>query len=1461
MKKLVLAVVVACAAMVGAKAEWIIDTSAKTATNDKWKITVSEFNNLENMWIQKLEPMDGNDDPTVLDVTELIGIATTNGKTFQSLMSNTSTDTIKGIKKIILPAGQRIYYLRLQSLIGLEEICTDSPTSPHTISVRRFGEHCFGGNNGNDRQGPTGDYVFTNVEQVDQYAFAKCLGFTSIRIEGSFGGFSNGPFYRAMNLKTIELVTTGTITTIGQHFAGSNSDKEYMAVEEFTINGQPFDACGTITKIDNHAFRGASSLKIDGLNLPACTYIGERAFCGCAKLTGGLDAPVVTQIGQYAFDGSSLNGELKLPKVQKMGYGVFRNLAITGTLNLPELTSLDQLVFQNCTGLTGEIVTPKLASMGKGAFQNCTGLSGTLNMPVLTSIGEDGFRGCTGLTGDLKFPEVTSVGHNAFIGSGANGEIDFPKVKTLGNNVFQDLPIKGDVILPECTKMEQRTFQGCSQLTGKLVAPKLQTMSSFDFYRSGISGDVDLPCLTSFGERTFAECPNLTGIISVPLVTFLGNSTFRQTPITGLRVDSLNAGNQGDGISDCDGLTFISLPAMTCVASCMLRYCDNLAIANFPVVTSFYGNEALAQCPNLKYVVFGSEDALAMKGKTFYNSFKNHDGAVVWNTKTVPTFTDTGNYTFESCGTVVNYVRKEAGWAGLNDSSHKAVVEDVDGTLYFRRASGNTSNQEVVRPMDTVIALTLTRNGDSVLETLVPGVDGEAATFTVNAFDIFPTGTSFNEATPDVDGVTAQITNGGQTLVITVPASVQPAPSDSETKEMSLGVAVVAGSQSDCNVSVTIKDEDGNTITTDEFKNITWSSTVTGNYYDEIVDETYYYTRTSSMVVEPDGALVPAFDSLGQLTLGTVGADAEVTIVVNRTERPAQLDHWVLAADKKSMTDNVWTFRCDFTDDSKAVIADACGYIGADGDKAAVDLAKPIMDEEGGVHSPRTLNWKYKINNVEVSSKTVVINGGTATPASLIEKITIPRTGVVEIAQYDNLASLKTFEPFLPDSVTTLGDNAFDACYALEADCLYLRNITTLKSYAFRNCQKVKALLARNLTTFNSEGFRYCYDMAFDASDLRGQVAAVNGNSVFASTKTYGRLDWPDVRDGDFCGQSTVEEIFFRNARASGFPQNAFGSYKALRKVVMPRVLSTVGNDLFDYGYCPSDVYWVGVPTKFTAVNNVYGGHDTANIHTNYFLLSSVDAWNAALAASSSKPTLAYPQEFGASGVWTASGTFTQIIRYYLGMLDHTFLWDADGNLTVKSEVMAVNSDATKFTGKVYSDDATLVKSFDITTSTTLGAFIETPLELPVGTYKVDAVAEDGEHSDHGHNTAVFYNGTPRIEKVRDAVTPKANKPGQLVISREGPANYPLTVKYDFTSAQGAAPGLDFAAITGSVTIPAGQSSAIIDIVPLVNEFTLANNLDLAFTLVPSPHYSTVDAKSVTVSIRKNAGGLLLLVR
>ena len=1347
MKKLVLAVVVACAAMVGAKAEWVIDTSAKTATNDKWRLTIRDLSNPDGMWIDKLEPLPGNDDPTVLDVTELIGIPTTNGKTFQSLMSTLNADVTKAIKTIIVPANQTIYHLRLQYFTGLEEFRTDSESAPHTIKVRRFGEHCFGGSNNNDRQGPTGDYVFTDVVQIDQYAFARCLGFTSIRIEGSFSSLNNGPFYRDFNLKAIELVTTGTITTLGQHFAGSGSDSEFMAVEDFTINGRPFGVCETITKIDSHAFRSASSLKIGELNLPACTSIGERAFCSCKKLTG-----------------------------------------------------------------------------------------------------------------DLKFPEVTSVSQYAFYGTGADGEIDFPKVKTLSNSVFQDLPIKGDVILPECTKMEQNTFRGCSQLTGKFVAPKLQTMSSHAFRGAGISGDVDLPCLTTFGERTFAECPNLTGIISVPLATFLGNSTFNKTPMTGLRADSLNAGNQGDGLSDCDGLTFISLPSMTCVASYMLRYCDNLAIANFPVVTSFYGNEALAQCPNLKYVVFGSEDALAMKGKTFYNSFKNHDGTVVWNTKTVPTFTN-GDYTFESCGTVVNYVRKEAGWAALNDSSHKAVVEDVDGTLYFRRASGNTSNQEVVRPMDTVIALTLTRNGDSVLETLVPGVDGEAATFTVNAFDIFPTGTSFNEATPDVDGVTAQITNGGQTLVITVPASVQPAPSDSETKEMSLGVAVVAGSQSDCNVTVTIKDEDGNTITTDEIKNITWSSTVTGNYYDEIVDETYYYTRASSLVVEPDGALVPAFDSLGQLTLGTVGADAEVTIVVNRTERPAQLDHWVLAADKKSMTDNVWTFRCDFTDDSKAVIADACGYIGADGDKAAVDLAKPIVDEEGGVHSPRMLNWKYKINNVEVSSKNVVINGGTATPASLIEKITIPRTGVVEIAQYDNLASLKTFEPFLPDSVTTLGDNAFDACYALEADCLYLRNITTLKSYAFRNCQKVKALLARNLTTFNSEGFMYCYDMVFDASDLRGQVAAVNGNSVFHSTKTYGRLDWPDVRDGDFCGKSAVEEIFFRNARASGFPQNAFGSYTKLRKVVMPRVLSTVGNDLFDYGYCPSDVYWVGVPTKFTAVRNVYGGHDTANIHTNYFLLSSVDAWNAALAASSSKPTLAYPQEFGASGVWTAEGTFTQIIRYYLGMLDHTFLWDADGNLTVKSEVMAVNSDATKFTGKVYSDDTTLVKSFDIATSTTLGAFVETPLELPVGTYKVDAVAEDDGLSDHGHNTAVFYNGTPKIEKARDAVTPKANKPGQLVISREGPANYPLTVKYDFTSAQGAAPGLDFAAITGSVTIPAGQSSAIIDIVPLVNEFTLANNLDLAFTLVPSPYYSTVDAKSVTVSIRKNAGGLLLLVR
>jgi len=85
-----------------------------------------------------------------------------------------------------------------------------------------------------------------------------------------------------------------------------------------------------------------------------------------------------------------------------------------------------------------------------------------------------------------------------------------------------------------------------------------------------------------------------------------------------------------------------------------------------------------------------------------------------------------------------------------------------------------------------------------------------------------------------------------------------------------------------------------------------------------------------------------------------------------------------------------------------------------------------------------------------------------------------------------------------------------------------------------------------------------------------------------------------------------------------------------------------------------------------------------------------------------------------------------------------------------------------------------------------------------------------------GASAVVRDNDTPVVTfTVADASAAEPSDPGIIVLSRSGDAAAPLTVYYSLAGT--ARQGLDFAALTGSVTFPAGQSTAALWITPLAD--------------------------------------------
>ena len=1095
---------------------------------------------------------------------------------------------------------------------------------------------------------------------------------------------------------------------------------------------------------------------------------------------------------------------------------------------------------------------------GENIFRNCPNLTSIRIVGSYSALYNRVFYGCTALeTVELATTSATlTIGDEAFYSGNDSVKMALKTCTLNGRPIVQ---------APEITKINTGAFRYCENLAVENVTLANCTTLSSHVFRgcNGLTGNVELPLLTSIGERTFAECVNLKGRVSIPKLTGFGNTTFGSSAISAIEMPLFKTTNQGSGLSNCDNLRLAYFPAMSSCPQAFLKYCDNLTHVVFPAMTAMQANEGLAECPNLQTVVLGGE-TLTAKGKLFFKSFGNAKSPyIVWNYATLPSFTVT-DYTFDNvaAGKVVNYVRKEANWETLQDASHKAYVVDSDGELYFRKNATDASNQQPVKAMDTAVAVEIATADATLMKTIIPlagGVEGELTLF---VGDLFASGFAFTSAAADVEGVTAAIYDEGQHLRITVPASVCPEPSNEKTNDMSMKITLTVEEKHPCSVTITIKDESGATLTTRTIADVEWGASFSSDFYEAIVDDNYYFTKMVAVAVEPEAAAVAGMNSLGQATIDKVGSDAEVVFTVNRTRRPDVLDHWVLADDKYSMSDGVWTFRCNFNDGND-VIADATGYVGADKDVATVDFAKPILDGAGAVYEPGRLVWNERIANISRTSKMEVLNGSLATSASVIRKFVLPRTGIETIVQYGDFSALEEVEPFLPDSVVTLGDNAFANCPNLAADMLYLKNVTTLGKYVGKKSAGIKGLYAYRLTSISDEDFSESTALVYDAADF-GELTTMAGNNLFNKTSLYGRFDVPACRTSynSFFVGTKIEEVFFRNEFAPA--GNCFASCTKLRKVIMPPSLPSVGNDIFDYSYSPSDVYWVVPPAKFTAVNNVYGGHDSSNIHTNYFLYSSQAAWQAALDNSSAKPTLTFPESFGAAGSWVGNNNLTQPIYWYLGYVDPKFAWDETGGLTVKGEVMATDSAAVTFEGLAYAaDGAAAVKTFTITETPVLGAIYETAVDgLPKGTYKLkikSTATVGGTTVSDERGDTVFYNGVPKISVRKNAIT-NANRPGSFEITREGPANFPLTVKYEFETTNNACAGLDFSNLSGSVTIPAGQSSVPIAIEPIQNAFTTSKRYELALKLRPSPYYAT-NSETAVMKISPNPKNFRIILR
>jgi len=204
----------------------------------------------------------------------------------------------------------------------------------------------------------------------------------------------------------------------------------------------------SVTSIGEYAFDNC--YRLTSVTIPnSVTSIGSRAFWYCGKLTSVTIPNSVTNIGDDVFLNCDHLTSITIPNsVTSIGDGVFRschgltsimvesgntvydsrgncnaiiktetNELIVGCKNtvIPNsVTSIGDYAFGGCSGLTSVTIPNSVTSIGERAFEYCHGLTSVTIPSSVTSIGEAAFYGCSGLTSVTIPNSVTSIGIYAF---------------------------------------------------------------------------------------------------------------------------------------------------------------------------------------------------------------------------------------------------------------------------------------------------------------------------------------------------------------------------------------------------------------------------------------------------------------------------------------------------------------------------------------------------------------------------------------------------------------------------------------------------------------------------------------------------------------------------------------------------------------------------------------------------------------------------------------------------------------------------------------------------------------------------------------------------------------------------------------------------------------------------------------------------------------------------------------
>ena len=229
-----------------------------------------------------------------------------------------------------------------------------------------------------------------------------------------------------------------------------------------------------------------------------------------------------------------------------------------------------------------------------------------------------------------------------------------------------------------------------------------------------------------------------------------------------------------------------------------------------------------------------------------------------------------------------------------------------------------------------------------------------------------------------------------------------------------------------------------------------------------------------------------------------------------------------------------------------------------------VEAGNPVYDSRNNCNAiikTATNTLVQGCNNTVIPSGVTSI-GNDAFLNSLLESITIPEgvtsIGVMAFAYNSSGGSSQLSSVFLPSTLTTIGEYAFELCTALTSITIP-SNVTSIGSAAFDMCSSLTSItIPASVTSIGSSAFAYCNNLTSVVSQTTTPCTISNrafdgiSNSCTltiptGTTSAYTAAGWTTEVFGGGINEDSGGTIF--HATITGSPQNKYVTFKVISEV------------------------------------------------------------------------------------------------------------------------------------------------------------------------------------------------------------------------------------------------------------------------------------------------------------------------